>query len=117
MQLLRAIATVGGWTIASRIVGFARDAGMAGVMGAGLVTDAFLVAFQFPNLFRKLFAEGAFNTAFVPLFAGALEGEGENGAKRFAEETLALMLPVLLVYIVAQRWFIRGIALSGMGGR
>jgi len=114
MQLLRAIATVGGWTIASRIVGFARDAGMAGVMGAGLVTDAFLVAFQFPNLFRKLFAEGAFNTAFVPLFAGALEGEGEKGAKRFAEETLALMLPVLLIFtvvmIIFMPWVVQVIA-------
>ena len=60
MSLLRSIATVGGWTMGSRVLGFVRDILMAGTLGAGLVADAFFVAFKFPNFFRRLFAEGAF---------------------------------------------------------
>ena len=77
MSLLRNFATVGGATATSRILGFVRDIFIAAALGTGPVADAFFVAFRFPNLFRRLFAEGAFNSAFVPLFARALEGEGE----------------------------------------
>ena len=69
MSLMRSAAVVGGMTIISRILGFVRDVLIASVLGTGLVADAFFVAFRFPNLFRRLFAEGAFNSAFVPLFA------------------------------------------------
>ena len=72
MALFRSIATVGGWTMASRVLGFVRDILIAGVFGASMGADAFFVAFKFPNFFRRLFAEGAFNAAFVPLFAGRL---------------------------------------------
>ena len=72
MALFRSIATVGGWTMGSRVLGFVRDILIAGLLGAGQVTDAFFVALQLPNVFRRLFAEGAFNAAFVPLFAGEL---------------------------------------------
>ena len=98
MKLYRAFATVGGLTMVSRIFGFARDMLIAAVLGTGPVADAFFVAFRFPNLFRRLFGEGAFNSAFVPLFAKHLEGEGQTTARRFAEEALAGLLFVLLLF-------------------
>ena len=79
MKLYRAFATVGGLTMVSRVLGFVRDMLIAAVLGTGAVADAFFVAFRFPNLFRRLFGEGAFNSAFVPLFAKRLEGEGHDG--------------------------------------
>jgi len=90
--------TVGGATAVSRVLGFARDAMMAAVLGAGPVADAFLVAFRFPNLFRRLFAEGAFNSAFVPLYAKELEGGGEEAASRFASQAISGLLTVLLIF-------------------
>jgi putative peptidoglycan lipid II flippase len=69
MKLYRAFFTVGSLTLISRILGFLRDIMLAAVLGTGPVADAFVVAFRFPNLFRRWFAEGAFNSAFVPLFA------------------------------------------------
>ena len=89
MKLYRAFATVGGLTMLSRVLGFARDILIAAVLGTGTVADAFFVAFRFPNLFRRLFREVAFNSAFVPLFAKRLEGEGPQAARSFAEEALA----------------------------
>ncbi len=97
MKLYRAFATVGGLTMVSRVFGFVRDMLIAGVLGTGAVADAFFVAFRFPNLFRRLFGEGAFNSAFVPLFAKRLEGEGQSAARAFAEEALAGLLFVLLL--------------------
>jgi putative peptidoglycan lipid II flippase len=79
MSLLRNFTTVGGATGASRILGFVRDMLIAGVLGAGPIADAFFVAQRLPNLFRRLFAEGAFGSAFVPLFAKAHENEGAGG--------------------------------------
>ena len=69
MSLGRAVATVGGFTLLSRIVGFIRDIVLSAVLGSGAVADAFFVAFKLPNFFRRLFAEGAFSAAFVPLFS------------------------------------------------
>ena len=97
MSLLRNFATVGGATATSRLLGFVRDMFIAAALGTGPVADAFFVAFRFPNLFRRLFAEGAFNSAFVPLFAKALEGEGEESARRFGEEAMSVLLTALLV--------------------
>jgi putative peptidoglycan lipid II flippase len=97
MKLYRAFATVGGLTMVSRVLGFARDILIAATLGSGAVADAFFVAFRFPNLFRRLFGEGAFNSAFVPLFAKRLEGEGPAAARAFAEEALAGLLFVLLL--------------------
>ncbi len=74
--MIRGILTVGGWTMASRILGFARDILIAALLGAGPVADAFFVANRLPNLFRRLFGEGAFNAAFVPAFASILTSEG-----------------------------------------
>ncbi len=97
MKLYKAFATVGGLTMVSRILGFVRDILIARALGSGVVADAFFVAFRFPNLFRRLFGEGAFNSAFVPLFAKRLEGEGEASAKDFAEQAMAGLLLVLIV--------------------
>src|ERR1700741_5497292 len=96
MKLYRSFATVGGLTLLSRVFGFLRDILIAAILGSGWVADAFFVAFRFPNLFRRLFGEGAFNSAFVPLFAKKLEGEGREAARAFAEEALAgLVLAIL----------------------
>jgi putative peptidoglycan lipid II flippase len=97
MKLYRAFATVGGLTMVSRVLGFARDILIAATLGSGAVADAFFVAFRFPNLFRRLFGEGAFNSAFVPLFAKRLEDEGTQAATSFAEEALAGLLFILLL--------------------
>ncbi len=96
MALLRSMMTVGGWTAASRVLGFLRDVLFAGVLGDGPLADAFFVAFKLPNFFRRLFAEGAFNAAFVPLFARKLEQEGEASARRFAEDSLSVLLAMTL---------------------
>ena len=89
--MLSGILTVGGWTMASRILGFARDILIAALLGAGPVADAFFVANRLPNLFRRLFGEGAFNAAFVPGFAGLLATDGPDAARRFAEQAIAVM--------------------------
>ncbi len=100
MNLYRAFATVGGLTMLSRVLGFVRDILFAAAFGSGWVADAFNVAFRFPNLFRRLFGEGAFNSAFVPLFAKKLEGEGKESARAFAEEALGGLVFVLLILTV-----------------
>src|SRR5262249_40461974 len=100
MKLYRAFATVGGLTMISRVFGFLRDILIAATLGSGAVADAFFVAFRFPNLFRRLFGEGAFNSAFVPLFAKKLESEGREAARAFAEEALAGLVFVILALTV-----------------
>jgi putative peptidoglycan lipid II flippase len=91
MSLLKSAATVGGFTLVSRVLGFIRDQLIAFTLGTGFVADAFFVAQRFPNLFRALFAEGAFNNAFVPQFARKVEGEGEKSALAFARDTLSVL--------------------------
>ena len=90
-MMLRGALTVGGWTMASRILGFVRDVQIAAVLGTGPVADAFFIAFKVPNLFRRLFGEGAFNAAFVPEFSGILATEGRDEARRFAQEAIAAL--------------------------
>jgi putative peptidoglycan lipid II flippase len=89
--MIRGILTVGGWTMASRVLGFARDILIAALIGAGPVADAFFVANRLPNLFRRLFGEGAFNAAFVPAFSGLLAAQGRSAAQLFAEQSAAVM--------------------------
>jgi len=100
MQLVRSIATVGGWTMTSRILGFVRDVLIAQILGAGMVADAFFIAFKFPNLFRRLLGEGAMNAAFVPLYARRLEGEGKAAADAFAADVAAALTAWTLVLTV-----------------
>lgn len=114
MRLLRSSAVVGGLTMVSRVFGFLRDVLMASAVGAGPVADAFVVAFRFPNLFRRWFAEGAFNAAFVPLFSNRLETEGQSEANRFASDVFAILLLTLGILVVtaqlAMPWLMRGLA-------
>ncbi len=84
----------------SRVLGFLRDVLIARLLGASMVSDVFFVALQLPNVFRRLFAEGAFNAAFVPLFAGELTNNGRSAAKEFAEKVLGVLL-VFLVFLTA----------------
>lgn len=100
MSLVRNSATIGGLTLISRILGFARDMLMARFVGAGFASDAFLIAFRLPNLFRALFAEGAFASAFVPAFNRTLarEGGGRAAGIVFAEDVLSVLAPVLLLF-------------------
>jgi putative peptidoglycan lipid II flippase len=100
MALGRWVATVGGYTMGSRVLGFTRDILIASTLGAGPIADAFFIAFKLPNFLRRLFAEGAFNAAFVPLFAGTLERDGREAAKSFAEDILTVLLWILLIVVV-----------------
>jgi putative peptidoglycan lipid II flippase len=100
MSLLRNFATVGSGTALSRVLGFIRDIFIAAAVGTGPVADAFFVAQRLPNLFRRLFAEGAFASAFVPLFTKHHEADGADAATRFAEESLAALAAALVAVTV-----------------
>ncbi len=80
----------------SRVLGFVRELLIASLLGTGPVADAFYAAFRFPNLFRRLFAEGAFNAAFIPLFSKELEGGGESQAREFSSEVVSVLAVILL---------------------
>lgn len=88
--------TVGSLTLVSRIVGFVRDKLIAYHLGSGAMADVWVAAFQFPNLFRRVFGEGAFNAAFVPMYSRRLEEEGAEKADRFARRTLSTMFVILM---------------------
>jgi putative peptidoglycan lipid II flippase len=117
ISLMRSIITVGSWTLLSRGAGFVRDVMMAAYLGAGPVADAFNVAFSLPNMFRRFFAEGAFNMAFVPMFAKKLEG-GED-AQGFARDAFNGLAAILIVFSVigtlAMPWLVWAMA-SGFAG-
>lgn len=85
----------------SRVLGFVRDLLIANFLGAGMIADAFFVAFKLPNLFRSLFAEGAFNVAFVPLFSELLETEGREKARKFAIEAFSALFYIVLLFTAA----------------
>jgi putative peptidoglycan lipid II flippase len=89
--MIKGAFTVGAWTMASRILGFVRDILIAYMLGTGPIADAFVVALRLPNLFRRLFGEGAFNAAFVPSISTVLHQEGLEAATTFAEEATAVM--------------------------
>ncbi|TCJ40881.1 murein biosynthesis integral membrane protein MurJ [Parafrankia sp. BMG5.11] len=98
-SLVRSVGTIGGLTAISRVFGFVRDMLLARVLGAGLAADAWQLAFTLPNTFRRLFAEGAFSVAFVPMYSRALHGDGgEEGADRFAGDVLSVFVWVLLAF-------------------
>ena len=105
MALLHSVATVGSYTAISRVFGFIRDVLTAAILGAGPVADAFFVAQRLPNLFRSLFAEGAFSAAFVPLFTGTMAQHGKGSARIFAEDALAVLLTALLGFVLLAEIF------------
>lgn len=111
MNLARAIATVGGFTMISRVTGFVRDMLIAAVVGAGPASDAFFVAFQIPNFFRRLTGEGALTVAFVPMFAGMVETKGKEAAVAFAGQVQSVLLVVLLGLVVAAELAMPGVIL------
>ncbi len=112
IRLISSAATVGAWTFLSRILGFVRDILIAAWLGSGPVAEAFLVAFSLPNMFRRFFAEGAFNMAFVPMFAKKLEiGEDAGGFARNALSGLTLILIVIAVLgTVFMPWLVLAMA-------
>jgi putative peptidoglycan lipid II flippase len=99
--MIERILTVGGFTLLSRFTGFARDVVMAAVLGAGPIADAFFVAFRLPNHFRAIFAEGAFNAAFVPAYARIREQAGADAAGLFGDRIFTLLLASQIVLLAA----------------
>ena len=98
IRLLRAFLTVGGWTMASRVLGFVRDIMIAAFLGSGIVAQAFLIAFSLPNMFRRFFAEGAFNAAFVPMFSKRLQAD--DAPQVFARDAFSGLAAVLIVFTI-----------------
>ena len=97
--MIERILTVGGYTLLSRITGFLRDIMLAAFLGAGPVADAFFVAFRLPNHFRAIFAEGAFNAAFIPAYARIRTQEGKDAAKIFGDRIFTLLLATQVVLL------------------
>ncbi len=106
-KLARGFMTVGGWTMASRILGFVRDILIGAFLGSSAVAEAFLMAFSLPNMFRRFFAEGTLNVAFVPMFAKKHEGgeTGPAGALEFARDALSGLMFILLIFTVIAQIF------------
>src|SRR5438046_9420702 len=103
--MLGRIFTVGGLTLVSRLSGFARDIVLAAVLGAGPVADAFFVALRLPNHFRAIFAEGAFNAAFVPAYARIHEQGGADAARLFADRIFTLLFASQLIFLALALFF------------
>lgn len=100
MSLFKSVATFGGLTFISRITGFLRDMVLANFLGAGAMADAFVVAFKLPNLFRSLFAEGAFTSAFVPLFSQKLVSDGKKKSIFFAAQAMAVLTLIVGLFVI-----------------
>ncbi|MEL7213803.1 MAG: murein biosynthesis integral membrane protein MurJ [Pseudomonadota bacterium] len=118
IRLVSGFLTVGVWTLLSRVLGFVRDATIVALLGTGPLYEAYVVAFRLPNMFRRFFAEGAFNTAFVPMFSKKVEAQ--DGAQDFAQDAFSGLATILIVLtLLAQLfmpWLIYAIA-SGFAGQ
>ena len=110
--ILSNAALVGSATMASRLTGFIRDISLAVLMGAGPLAEIFVIAFRLPNLFRRLFAEGAFNAAFVPLFSERLAQKGEGAALAFAGQIFSVLLAALAVFTLLAEIFMPALVLA-----
>lgn len=100
MSLVKTVATVGGWTLVYRLSSFVRDILQAKYLGAGMFADVFALAFKFANILRKIFAEGAFNASFLPIFSNTLKDKGEDEARKLASQTftwLVLLVSFLMI--------------------
>lgn len=118
-SLVKSVGTIGTLTLGSRVLGLVRDNLFARYMGASFASDAFLIAFKLPNMFRALFAEGAFASAFIPMFNQKVadkDGPGLPAGIEFAERALAVLLPVLLVMTVALELLAWPVTLALSGG-
>lgn len=98
-KLVRNLASVGGFTLLSRATGFIRDVALGAVLGAGMLADAFYIAFRLPNHFRAIFGEGAFNAAYVPTYSRVLEQQGKTEADNFSAQIFTLMLGTQIVLL------------------
>jgi putative peptidoglycan lipid II flippase len=116
MSLYRNFINVGALTMGSRALGFIRDALVAAVLGTGPAADAYVAAFRFPNLFRRLFAEGAFNTAFIPMFAKSLEQEGQEPARLWAARIMSWLVLVVGVVTILVEIFMPWVLLPFVPG-
>jgi len=117
MNLARSLGSVGGLTLVSRVLALVRDTLQASFVGASFASDAFFVAFRLPNMFRALFAEGAFTAAFIPMFNRKVgEADDVGPGIRFAEQTLAVLVPVLFVFTVVMLIFAWPITWGLSGG-
>ncbi len=114
IRLLSAFFTVGGWTLISRVTGFVRDILIAAFLGTGPVAEAFLIAFALPNMFRRFFAEGAFNMAFVPMFSKRLHDPG--AARDFARDALSGLMAVLILLTLLAQVFMPWLVLAMASG-
>ena len=114
MALLRSVATVGSYTLVSRVFGFIRDILTAAILGAGPIADAFFVAQRLPNLFRSLFAEGAFNAAFVPAYAHLRGQKGLQTAGPFADRVFTLLFASQVVLLALALVFTPQVVLLSM---
>ncbi len=115
MNLYRAIGSIGGLTMVSRLLGFVRDMISSRVLGASHANDAFNLAFLLPNIFRRLFAEGAFSSGFVPLFSRRLQSGGHPDAEAFSNEILSVFMPALLLVTIIFEILMPGIMLLVAG--
>ena len=120
MNLYATLGSIGGLTMVSRVLGMAREMVVSRVLGATAAADVFALAFLIPNLFRRLFGEGAFSAGFVPLFSQRLKDDGDlAGARHFAEEVLSVFLPLLLlitaIFMVFMPFFLGLLVGSGWG--
>ena len=120
MSLARNTFVQSSLTLGSRILGFFRDVVIAAKIGAGPINDAFVTALMFPNLFRRIFAEGAFAQAFIPIYARTLEADGEEAARKVAQETMrglfAVTAALVIVAQFAMPWIMKVIH-GGVCGR
>ena len=105
MKLIKPFITISGLTFVSKTLGFIRDVLIASMIGAGLIADVFFVAFKFPNFFRRMFAEGAFNAAFVPTFSSILKQENKRKALEFASQVFSNLFFILLIIILIFEFF------------
>lgn len=105
MHLIRSVATISLFTMGSRIFGFFRSMLMAILVGAGAMSDALVIAIKIPSLMRRIFAEGAFNSAFVPIFAGMLAKDGPEKARNYAEQIFSLLIIVLSIFVLLSELF------------
>ena len=112
IRLIKGFLTVGAWTMASRVLGFVRDILIAAWLGTGPAHQAFVIAFALPNLFRRFFAEGAFNMAFIPMFSKRLEADEDP--RKFARDALsalaALLIALTLLAQLAMPWLVLAMA-------
>src|SRR6202012_489016 len=104
-RMIERILTVGGLTLVSRLTGFIRDIMLAAILGAGPVADAFFISFRLPNHFRAIFAEGAFNAAFIPAYARIRTQGGTDAASRFGDRIFTLLFASQIVLLAVALLF------------